>query len=315
MAALRIGRHEPIVFSHLVGIPPFSMLGMIGAKLSGATCALLLHDFYPHQLRFPGPLQPLERFLYRWSYRSFDLVVALTPAQVPRLRSIGIQPDAISFLPMGVFTLRDVRTPSATLPLTLLVFGSLRRNKRIKETIRAVQNLRSQDIDVRLLIAGSPSREEAAYWAGCLEDIEADKQGIEVLARFIEEDELPELLSRAHAFICPYRNFDSQSAVALLALSNGVPLIATAAVGVPAEMSTACEMIEAGAEVEDIEEGIRGFYRQGVAQMQARASDARDELLRERSWITVAETLSAQLVRSGFFARDTRTGDAPRETT
>lgn len=300
--AFRIGRCEPIVFSHLVGVPPFSMLGLWGAKLAGARCALLLHDFYPHQLRFPRLLQPLERFLYRGAYRTFDLVVALTDAQRAQLRAIGVRPDAIAHIPHGVFPLGGVRSPRADGPLTLLVFGSLRQNKQIQETVRAIQKLRRRQIEVELIIAGSPGREDALYWSDCLDVVRSAPQGIEVLDRFIEEEELAGLLSRVHAFICPYKNFDSQSGVAMLALSNGIPLIATATVGIPAEMGPACQMIAPNADTDDIEAGIRAFQNEGVSQMQVRAADTRDQLLRDRSWIIIAETLTARLTQSGFFS-------------
>lgn len=311
--AAEFGRQEPIVFSHLVGVPPFSVLGLIGAKLSGARCALLLHDFYPHKFRFPGPVQFVERMIYRWAYRRFDVVFALTETQLPRLLAIGVSPRSIARLPHGVFPLSGVVPFAQETPLRLLVFGSLRRNKGIKETIQAVQELRADGISIELLIAGAPPREEGSYWAECLDVILSAPDGVEVVDRYIEEGDLPSILSSVHAFVCPYRDFDSQSGVGMLALSNGVPLIATPAVGVPVDIVDACQMIEASADTQHIVSAVREFLNHGLPAMQARAADARDRVLRDRSWMAIAETLTTVLREAAFFyegdqARYTRRG-------
>lgn len=301
MTTLWIGRSEPIVFSHLVGIPPFSMFGFLGARISGARSVLLLHDFYPHKLRFWRWLQWLERASYRWTYRRFDLIVALTEAQLPLLSALGIPPQRLAQIPHGVFPLAGISRPSHAEPLTLLAFGNIRQNKKTLETVVAVQELRAEGVVINLVIAGSALREEQKYWDACQRQIGAAPDGISIIGGFVPEADLPKLISGVHAFVCPYENFDSQSGVATIALSNGVPLIATASVGLPGVVKDFCHVIAGVPDVASIKTAIRSFLACTVAEREARAVAAQDSFLDQRSWDRIGESLETRLQEAGFW--------------
>jgi len=295
----RMGR--PIVINHLAGVAPFSMFCLVGAMAGGARRALILHDFYPHTLRFPRPLQGLERALFRGAYRQFDLVVTLTEAQVPRLLEAGVPAERISLVASGVFPVRDVEPPRPDAEATFLAFGNPRANKRLMETIRAVQNLRAAGERVRLRIAGASQRPDAAYWRECLEAIAEAPDGIEVIARFIEEEEFPAILSGVDAFICPYKGFNSQSGVAMLALSSGVPLIATEAASVAPDHWRACVKVDDSATVEAVEQGVRDFLAIGSTEIRREATQVQAAILVARSWSAVARELLDALKARGVY--------------
>jgi len=301
--AWRAGRAgRPIVINHFAGVAPFSMLCLLGAKAGGARRALILHDFYPHTLRFPRPLQGLERYLFRWAYRQFDLVAPLTETQIPRLVAAGVPAERIFLLPSGVFPVLGVEPPAPGAETTFLAFGNPRINKRLIETIRAVQRLRAQGLRVRLRIAGAVQRPDAGYWRECLDAVAEAPEGVEVIARFIEEEEFPAILSGVDAFICPYKGFISQSGVAMLALSSGVPLVATEAACVAPEHWRACVKVDACATAEAIEQGVRDFLAVGSETIRREAKAVQDAILVSRSWSAVARELLDALKARGIYA-------------
>lgn len=207
---------------------PLSLLPIAAAKMKGALCILNLHDFYPHAGRYPKLFQGLERYFYRFAYRRFDAMIAMRARQVERLRQeASVSTERLATIDHGPFALDGIRRPEAAQrEIRLLVLGSLRANKKILETIQAVEQLRSEGTPIELRIAGAPRSEEREYWVTCKAALERTG-ATDVNARFIEEAEMPLVLSNVDALICPYEGFDSQSGVAIVAASNGIPLLAT----------------------------------------------------------------------------------------
>jgi glycosyltransferase involved in cell wall biosynthesis len=230
----KAGPHRPLLMVHLQPTLPVSLAPLIAAKLARARSILSLHDFYPHTLRFPARLQGLERWLYRWAYRRFDLIVTNNDEQSRRLiNEAHVAQDRVRTLFHGAFVVDGVEPPDdGQHGLRLLVFGSLRPNKQVLESIRAVTKLQEQGLDVELRIAGAPRREDVAYWRACVAQIPQPSASFDIQARFIDDAELPQLLSGIDAMLCPYVEFDSQSGVAVVAVSNAIPIIATANVTV-----------------------------------------------------------------------------------
>jgi glycosyltransferase involved in cell wall biosynthesis len=225
----RAGPGQPVLLIHLQPTLPISLAPIIAAKLARAKIIFSLHDFYPHTLRFPAKLQALERWLYRWAYRRFDLIATNNAEQTRRLiADAGVATDRVRTLFHGPFTVENLVPPDDhQAPLRLLVFGSLRPNKQIRESIRAINHLRQQGLAVELRIAGAPRREDILYWQDCLAEIHDSTGGFDVQARFVADVELAQVLSGVDAMLCPYMEFDSQSGVAVTAVSNAIPVIAT----------------------------------------------------------------------------------------
>lgn len=264
---------------------PLSLAPVLAARLRGATIVLNLHDFYPHAFRYPAPLQRLERLLHRFSYRRFDGIAAMNDRQVERLvNECGISRHRICRAYLGPFQLSGIRTPASTsnAPTSFLALGSIRANKNVAESMIAIAHLRAQGLDVKLRIAGAPRREELAYWNKCL--ALAGEGPFEMDIRFIEEDQLPEVLSGVSALICPYSGFDSQSGVAITALSNELPLIATKAAMLPGYPGSTWVIEDDPVTSESIEAAIRSFLVESVEVRCRRAKQTTQDFLNERLW-------------------------------
>lgn len=298
------GRRAPLLMVHVAPSLPVSLLPIVVARLRGAPLALNLHDFYPHTLRFPRRLHALERALYRWAYRRFDLVLTTTPEQARRLVvEAGYPARQVASLYHGVFTVPGVTPPDPDAELTLLVFGSLRPNKRVLESIEAVRALRAAGHRVRLRIAGAPRREDADYWAACLAALPDDRDGFEVAARFVDEAELPLLFSGIDAFLCPYADFDSQSGVSMTAVSNGIPVIGTTAAQA-ADITPGGDGWTVVAPVADraaIERAILSFAAIPRVQRLAAAAETRDRIMDAAGWPRLGRLYVEAMVAAGFW--------------
>jgi glycosyltransferase involved in cell wall biosynthesis len=159
-----------------------------------------------------------------------------------------------------------------------------------------VRQLRGEGCQVSLRIAGAPRREDAAYWARCCAEIPYGDPGFDIQPRFIADDELAEVLSGADAMLCPYAGFDSQSGVAVMGVSNGLPVIATAAARVGHVDLAAAPWPQVAdiADAEAIAEAVRGFIAIPAAARQAFAAELQSRFLAAAGW----ETLAARYVEA-----------------
>lgn len=225
-------RNSDFLMVDLYPTLPLSLLPLLAARIRGAKVILNMHDFYPHAFRFPKYLNWLEMYLYRYSYRSFDKIACMNLSQIKRLqREAGVPIEKITSIEHGAFPVENISFPTGDAPVTFLIMGSLRENKNIKETLQAFSRLIDEGHDFYLKIAGAPRREEISYWNICLQMIDMmpldTKRRLSIFDRYIDDDELPFILSGVDGFVCPYTGFDSQSGVSIMAVSNGIPLIST----------------------------------------------------------------------------------------
>lgn len=296
------GPERAFMMVHLSALVPFSMLPAWVARARGSEIILNLHDIYPHTSRFPRFLSSFERLLYRWCYRQFDFIVSMNDLQVRRLvDEIGISRDKIVTIRHGIFSYQGVTRPDSNESgIKFLVFGSLRPNKMIKETILAIKGLNAKGYDLSLRIAGAPRREDLDYWESCLSVIAVDKR-IEVIDRFIDEGEVVTVLSGVDALICPYEAFDSQSGVAMLGLSNAIPLVATRAGAIenPERLGDAWQEVKSPVTIGEIEAAIVQFVAKGRGRTRVAADSAEILLQAEFGWSAAANVLRSLLEREG----------------
>jgi glycogen(starch) synthase len=299
------GPGQPLLLIHIAPTLPVSLAPIFAAKLRRAPIALSLHDFYPHTPRFPPGLQRLERWLYRMAYRRCDLLLTNTAAQSRRLiAEAGLPANRVRTLFHGPFVLTGLAPPKAANGLLLLVFGSLRPNKRVREAIQAVRLLRAEGLAVSLRIAGAPRREDAAYWALCRQDIPADDPGFDVQASFVADDQLARIFSGVDAMLCPYAGFDSQSGVAVTAVSNAIPVIGTAAARAPhVDLSSAlAATCGQGADATAIAEALRGFLGVPQSDRLAFAAEMQARFLAAGSWDRLAADYMAAMHERDLWA-------------
>lgn len=264
---------------------PLSLLPVAAARLRGASVVLNLHDFYPHAFRFPAALNWLEKFLYRFAYRRFNGLAAMSDRQIERLvQECGIPKDRICRAYHGPFPLNGIRRPAAMLDSStrFLALGSIRANKNVAESMIAIAHLREQGMNVTLRIAGAPRSEEMAYWQKCLT---LTRRGpFEMDVKFIEEDQLSRVLSDVDALICPYSGFDSQSGVAITALSNELPLIATKPAMLPGHLGSTWVIEDDPLTPDSIEAAVRSFLSEPAGIRRSRAAETTKAFLDQRLW-------------------------------
>lgn len=208
-----------------------TVLVMLGLRFSGAEITFVVHDPLPHTWALPRRLRWLERAGHGLSYRLANRLVTLTQAgRAQLIEAFAIAPGRVHVIPHGAFSFSTVPPPIAG-AFGLLAFGTIRRNKRLLETIAAVQAFGDTQDRVRLIIAGAPDPREPGYWRECEALIAASPAQFQCEIGFVSELRLAQLTAEADAFVLPYADFASQSGVAVLAALNGRAVLATRAAG------------------------------------------------------------------------------------
>jgi glycogen synthase len=258
-------------------------------KLSGGKIIYVVHDPLPHAWRFKGALRQLERAFYRWPTVFADRLVVLTPAaKAALIVAHAPPPGRVAVIEHGAFARgAPVAAPGDG---ELLLFGSLRRNKGIREAIEGVVAARAAGVHVRLRIAGAPHHDEPSYWAACEALALAHPDAIALEIGFVENERLDALIAACDGFLMPYRDFNSQSGVAMLAASNARPVIATAQGGIAALFAEgmAGEVVAAPGDGEAVAAAIARFFNIAVTTHQTKADAYRDYTLQQRGWPKIA---------------------------
>jgi glycogen synthase len=222
-----------IVHVNFHGLMFFTLPLLISFRLSGFRTVFNVHDVLPHRWLLPRSLRFVERAVLRGIYLAANkLVVHHREALTLLGEEFGIRSEKVAVIPHGPFRLSEapVRYKEDSTFVALL-FGGLRENKGIHLAIRAVQNMRANGHPIKLLIAGKASASESRYWRRCKAQVEASPAGLTMIDRYLEDEEVKEVIAGAHFFLLPYTEYHSQSGVAALALSNGRPIVATRAGG------------------------------------------------------------------------------------
>ena len=195
-------------------------------RLGRSTIRLVwtVHNLRPHDRRNPF----VEELVTRSALRHADTVIAHSRYAARRMAETYGSERAIEVVPHGNFvgfypppsrSREEARTALGLPPgaFTFLIFGQVRRYKRIPEAIRAFRTL--PDSDARLVVAGAANdralRSELADAAG------GDPRVLLRLER-IPDDHVAELHKAADACVLPYRQVFSSGAL-LLALSSVSP--------------------------------------------------------------------------------------------
>ncbi|WP_297513818.1 glycosyltransferase family 4 protein [uncultured Caulobacter sp.] len=273
---------------HLFSIPDpliFFLPLQILLRLLGARHVVVVHDARPHAWAKKGWADGLHYLAIKLSYSLANSLVATTSTnKADLIETFGIDPADIDVLPHGVFDLGE--QTSAPGNGKLLVFGALRRNKRILETIKAFQICRAKGMPIRLVIAGGPDRADKEYWADCIKQIEHAPESIDMEIGFVSDARVSELIADCDVALLPYERFSSASGVAILLATSQRPLIATATGGIGDlfELGLSGIPLSEQADVDDIVAAIEVFFSKPVDIWRQEASRARERLLKELSW-------------------------------
>lgn len=142
----------------------------------------------------------------------------------------GVPLDRVDAIPLGVLDVyrQWIQAPVAEEPTTVLFFGRVSPYKGLGVLYEAAPRIAEAIPNLRLVVAGCPIRGYVPPKPPPL------PQGgsVEVIERYIPNNEAAQLFQRAALVVCPYIDA-SQSAVVLTAYAFGKPVVATRTGGLP----------------------------------------------------------------------------------
>jgi glycosyltransferase involved in cell wall biosynthesis len=199
-------------------------------RLRQIPSVVAVHDPRPH----PGLSDKLFQWLENRSIRQAARGLVFSQSLAPELARRGIDLEKIDVISLGAFDYK--RGKSLTGPHThdvgqklptLLFFGRITEYKGLDLLLQAFQKVRLRH-QAQLLIAGEG---DLRPYRPLLETCE----GVDIINRWIADEEIPEIFQRADMVILPYTSA-SQSGVIPIAASFGLPVIATRTGGIPEQI-------------------------------------------------------------------------------
>ncbi len=146
------------------------------------------------------------------------------------LESVDVQPSCVQVVPHGNYPRSSEMAPRTQarnqlgLPKeapVVLFFGQIKKSKGLDLLIDAVANTK----DIHLVIAGKPWKTEFDGYRNRIIDKEL-AQRCHTYIGYVRNEEVPTLFAAVDAIVLPYRRV-YQSGVALMAMSYGLPVIAS----------------------------------------------------------------------------------------
>ena len=244
LAFLRRNQPRAVVFQWWSGsVLPWYLLLARSARRMGADIIIEFHeDLDTGEARLPlvGPL--VSRGLRRL-VNGADAYVVHSEWDRERLaQSLGLDRERVAVIPHGPYPMASApasRTdalpaenetgPAATAPTTILFFGTIRPYKGLEYLVEAFDMLPRQDgQNWRLVIVGET-------WEGWTLPLHMVKQSshrrdIEVVNRYVTDDELPAFFAVADVVALPYLR-SSASGPLHLTMALGLPVVVTAVGG------------------------------------------------------------------------------------
>lgn len=240
-----------------------------------------------HQLIEPDS-SALELFFVRPALRLGDAIIVLSQKDFEvAQRILGNKPIRMGHLPIfNGFPQQGLSRVEARVNLgiepqepLLLFFGFIRRYKGLSYLLEALGQLSQPP---RLLIAGEFWEEEASY-RDLIQKLGLDKRVI-IHNRYVPNEQIEQYFVASDALILPYLS-GNQSAVGMLALNYGIPVIATS-IGGLAETVTHGEngLIVPSANSAALAAAIERFYQEKLSEpFRAAMSQAQNDF----SWDTL----------------------------
>jgi len=225
---------------------------MVYYRLCGRRVVLTAHNI--NARKRDGSDSYLNRLSLKIQYGLCDHMFVHTAKMKQELKDdFGVPEAKVSVIPLGL----NETVPTSDLTVTdakrrvgikqgekaILFFGRIAPYKGLEYLIEALRQLRGENGDYRLVIAGSIKGCDE-YWETVerrISDSGLDSQVLKTI-RFIPDEETEIYFKAADVLVLPYREI-FQSGVLVLSYSFGLPVIAA----------------DVGSMVEDVVDGVTGF--------------------------------------------------------
>lgn len=187
-----------------------------GFKNAGIKCLIECHNIFPHERT------PLDGLLIAFALSAADHLI--THSANDRDELLALIPDktvSVSPLPsLDVFSHRSTRARDGR---TVLFFGKVRKYKGLKVLLQAMPYV-LETIECELLIVGE-FYDSIDEYERLIRELGIGNS-VRIQDRYVPNEEVPAIFDLADVLILPYLSA-TQSGVASIALSNGLPIIAS----------------------------------------------------------------------------------------
>src|SRR5437773_1208728 len=183
---------------------------------NGLRCIVECHNVFPHEST------PLDRLLLKFALRPADAFITHSREE---------EADLLPLVPGKRITVASLPTPSeffggtnhARDGRTILFFGKVRKYKGLDVLLAAMPKVLSQ-INCQLLIVGE-FYDSIERYRQLIHRLELEPH-VQIDNRYVPNEEVVGIFDRADVLVLPYLSA-TQSAVAQIALRNGLPVIAS----------------------------------------------------------------------------------------
>ena len=200
-------------------------------RLRQVPSVVAVHDPQPH----PGLSDRLFQWMENSSIRQATRCLVFSQSLVPALTKRGCPPDRIDTINLGVLSYAGIPSQALEPPgretpgiPTFLFFGRITAYKGLDILLAAFQQVRQRH-PARLLVAGDGSLRPYRGLTAAL-------AGVEVINRWIPDEEIPAIFQQADIVVLPYTSA-SQSGVIPIAAQYSLPVIATRTGGIPEQIT------------------------------------------------------------------------------
>lgn len=214
--ARKINRYKPDIV-YACSVFPFWMLTYRFIKCKNKVFGV--HDAVRHSYKNNRALQWMNDQKEKW-FKRFPQLLTFSTSQHDLLKERhGCESDMVG-MSFKSFGKSDKIPKPISEGVKLLFFGSIILYKGLDLLIQALEELRVAGVNnISLTIAG-----KGAFWEDCKPLIKTQEM-YNLQVRFIENEEIPDLMSSHHFLVLPYRDV-TQSGPLFTALGYGLPVIA-----------------------------------------------------------------------------------------
>lgn len=188
-------------------------------RKNGLKCVLECHNVFSHESI------PFARWLLKFAVKPIDSFITHSRSDRSDLLPFAVG-KTVGVAPLPVPSEFSGATNQTRGGRTILFFGMIRKYKGLDVLLRAMPKVLARHgcEDSRLLIAGE-FYDSADKYLKLIEDLGL-KEHVVLESRYIPNEEIGGIFAGADVLVLPYLNA-TQSAVARIALSNSLPIIAS----------------------------------------------------------------------------------------